>query len=230
MTFGNFILRLRARLQDRRTMAGAVISSLATSGARWDSTELIEIANQSLNETIRSIYNFPDKEANLLKQLAQPLVQAKGTVSVVSGSANLPSNILHIVRLIEDGVNNRDREFQWRNPDEFFGLVVDDSSPLDESYIYTVVFDVSSATRKILVKPTSYTQTVVYSGVYSKFNYTSSDTNTEIHIQGMDDFLLDVAERECRDREHNWQRSQILDMRIMTKMGMPLPRGQQQVS
>ncbi len=224
MTFGKFVLRLRARLQDRRTSAGVTITGISTSGVRWSSDELIEIANQAIVDAIRTIHNHPT--SNLFKQLGQSVFQATGTVAISSGSANLPSNILDITRLTEDGISNRDREFQRRAVDEFYGALVDDSEPLRNAYLYTVVFDAGSGLRKVMVKPSDYSQNVRYTGIYSKSNYTSADTAVELFLQGMDDFLLDIAEREARDREHNWDRSKILDFRIAMKLGISL-RGEQ---
>jgi len=68
----------------------------------------------------------------------------------------------------------------------------------------------------------SYTGDLRYTAIYNKGNYTSSDSAVVLYIAGMDDLLLDIAEREARDREHNWERSRILDVRIAFKFGVSL--------
>ena len=47
MTFGTFVTELRRRLQDIRTTSGTLITDITTSGIRWTSEELINIALSS---------------------------------------------------------------------------------------------------------------------------------------------------------------------------------------
>ena len=79
--------------------------------------------------------------------------------------------------------------------------------------------DVTGNQRKIFILPAAVVP-ITYSYIYSKTNYVAGDIDNDLHLQGIDWLLLDLAERECRDREHNWERSQILDVRISTRLGI----------
>lgn len=219
MTFQDFILRLRARLQDRRTSFGAVITALSDSGTRWSADELYEIANDAIIDCIRTVTANPTSE--LAKRLVESTIEATGSVTVASGSVAMPANVMTITQLMATST----REFVYRKPDEFASLLLDASEPANSGYFYTVVYNIATTTRLIKVKPTTFSGAVSFTGIYGKVDYGTANANDGIFITNMDDLLLDIAERDARDREHNWDRSKILDFRIAYKLGVKLPQG-----
>lgn len=218
MTFGNFILRLRARLQDRRTQAGATITTINDVGVRWSADELYEIANQAIIDCIRTVKANPTSE--LAKRLVESTIEATGSVTLASGSVAMPSNVMAITQLMATAT----REFVYKKPDEFASLLLDASEPANSGYYYTVVYNIATTARLIKVKPATFSGAVSYTGIYGKVDYGTGNANDGIFLTNLDDLLLDIAEREARDREHNWDRSKILDFRIAYKLGVPYPQ------
>jgi len=218
MTFKNFILRLRARLQDRRTQAGATITAINDVGARWSADELYEIANTAIIECIRTVKVNPTSE--LATRLVESTIEATGSVTLASGAVAMPANVMTITQLMATAT----REFVYKKPDEFASLLLDSSEPANSGYFYTVVYNIATATRLIKVKPATFSGAVSFTGIYGKVDYGTANADDGIFLTNLDDFLLDIAEREARDREHNWDRSKILDFRIAYKLGIPYPQ------
>ena len=222
MTFGNFILRLRQRLQDLRTSSGTVISTITDNGIRWSANNLIEIANGAITESVRLINQYSD--STIMRSLGQGFFEAFNTgVVFANGMATVPNGML-VVTAVQDRdiVASGYRDFVYMPPDIYDEVVADRSKPRSDMWVYTVRYSMVLAARKIQAQKGDILAdgnlTVV--GIYNKSDYSSGDSSITIFLEGIDDFLLDVAERECRDREHNWDRSQILDARIALKLGM----------
>ena len=218
MTFGNFILRLRARLQDRRTQSGNPITAINDAGMRWSADELYEIANAAIIDCIRTVKANPTSE--LAKRLVESTIEATGTIVITSGAADIPANVMAITQLKHSST----REFSYRKPEDFQSEEIDSAEPSASSYIYTIVYNIASSKRIVKVKPSTFTGTVGYIGIYGKMDYGTANANDNIFLSNLDDLLLDIAEREARDREHNWDRSKILDYRIGYKLGVPYPQ------
>ena len=212
MTFGNYILRLRARLQDAKTVAGSAITLITQDGSRWSSNELIEIANTAIAETSRLLLLNQISPVGL--QLGSDMIIAHGSGATDSaGKLAIPTSVLAILSV--EGTE----PYGYVPPDKFIHTKLF-TNPLHENeYLYTVV--ISSDVRYLFILPAE-AKTITYTYSYVKRDYSSSSTSTEIYLQGIDDLLLDIAEREARDREHNWERSKILDIRIASKMGVKI--------
>lgn len=218
MTFGTFVTTLRRRLQDIRTISGTLITDITTSGIRWTSEELIEIANLSLIELVR-VSNVYENSPLLKQIIGSGFFEARGTLTFAGAELNTPSNVLAITSLVEDTGDGR--SFGYIEPSKFYDVAIEHGAPRDEGFFYTVIFDATAVARKIMLAA-SYTGDLRYIAIYNRGNYTSSDGAVVLYIAGMDDLLLDIAEREARDREHNWERSRILDVRIAFKFGVSL--------
>lgn len=208
MTFGNYILRLRARLQDTRQTSGTAISLISQSGSRWSSTEIIEIANTAFAEVSRLLML---SESPINMQLGNDMLIAHGSGSTdSSGKLAVPSSVLAILSV--EGTE----PYGYVPPDKFFEYKLYAQPLLREEQYFTVV--ISSDIRYIFILPAEV-KSITYTYSYVKRDYTVADTAVELYLQGIDDLLLDIAERECRDREHNWDRSKTLDARIAYKLG-----------
>jgi hypothetical protein len=103
--------------------------------------------------------------------------------------------------------------------------MLESSEPGNSGYYYTIVYDITTSKRKIKVKPANFAGAVSYIGIYGKVDYGTINADNSIFLTNLDDFLLDIAEREARDREHNWDRSKTLDFRIAYKLGISAPAG-----
>jgi len=213
MTFGQFILRLRGRLQDLRASDGSVITSFTVSGLRWSSAEIFEIANQSFQTAARLIQTYSNSP--IMRQLGTDNFIAKTTGTTDSaGALGISDNYLFIPDL-----SDATRAYGYISPETYHEYLRADSAPRQGEYFYTVMRDISANTRKIYILPAAIVA-VGFTVIYAKADYGSSNETTGLHLTGIDAFLLDLAEMEARDREHNWDRSQILNSRIALSLGV----------
>jgi len=214
MTFGNFILRLRRRLQDLRQLSdGSPITLINQDGVRWSYLELLEIANYAIDETIRLVEQY--SKSQLLRGISQSsyIVQGSGTTTS-GGVLALSSNVLDVLG-VSDGTN----EYARVSPEKYSFYKNAAVEPLKSQYFFTIVFNTSTNVKNLLIIPATGSVALTYQYIYRKTDYGVEQSSTEVFLQGVDDLLIDVAEREARDREHNWARSQILDARIAVKLG-----------
>ena len=213
MTLGNYVLSLRNRIQDIFTYAGVKITSANTDGIRWTSSELVEICNSSISELVRLISLYKDNPR--ISELIQNLVALSSNSEITNGAKELDETVGIVL-----SVRKTDGSFYAKiSPDLYTQYASADKSPRENEYFFTVLLNPSSGKREIKILPANSADRITYSFIYKKANYTSSDLNTDIYLQGFDDLLLDIAERECRDREKNWDRSNILTTRIIQKLG-----------
>ena len=230
MTFGNYILRLRQRLQDLRTSSGTVISLISDNGIRWSANNLIEISNTAITEAVRLINQY--STSNLMKSLGQGFFEAFTDVTMSAGSGLISNYMLDVIAVndIEGSGITDPRPFTPLSPDKYDETLNENSKPFSDMYIYTVRFSLSLGQRRLYASRAGVpvaTGSLRVTGIYNKSDYGTSDSAVELFLRGLDDFILDIAERECRDREHNWDRSQILDARIALKLGIQMNRSQQ---
>lgn len=223
MTFGNYILRLRQRLQDLRTSSGVVITTISDNGIRWSANNLIEIANASITEVVRLVNQYSN--SNLMKSLGEGFFEASTQITMSGGTGLIPSTILNItsVTMYAGPHPGGDaRPFIYIPPDKYDEVIGDNSLPRSNMWVYTVRYSLTLAQRRLYAVKGNEgcSGIIVVTGIYNKSDYGVNNDNDTIFLLGLDDFLLDVAERECRDREHNWERSQILDVRIALKLGL----------
>lgn len=220
MTFGNFVTRLRRRLQDIRTTSGTLIEDITTSGIRWTSEELIEIANMSLTELVRTANVYANSP--LMEQIVgSGYFEAHDELTFAGVDLAAPSNTLAITSLTDESTN---QAYAYLSPKNFYDLTNELGAPRDEDFFYTVIYDATNTVRKVTLSA-SLTGNLRYTAIYNKADYVAADVSAELYIAGMNDLLLDIAEREARDREHNWERSRILDVRIGFKFGVSLGQG-----
>lgn len=217
MTFPEFILSLRRRLQDRYTYSGSLITTASEDGVRWTSSELIEVCNTAFQEFSRYLLVYG--ETPLFKQLKTNLIAFNsGTPSNGVLTFSSPSNVLSVLSMSK---GSEDDIYAKIDSQKFTDYLAQNKQPRKNEGFFAEFFNTSLKTKYLKILPAD-NEDVYYSYIYTKTDYSSSDITsaTAIHIVGFNDFLLDIAERECRDREKNWERSQILDRRIFIKMGV----------
>lgn len=217
MTFANFILNLRRRLQDRYTNTGTLISSASTDGVRWTSSELVDISNMAFLELSRMSIVY--KSNPLFKELIS-LSTVYDTKALVSGDLifTSPANVFKILSM---SAGSSDNVYGEISSDIFTTYLAQNKDPRQGERFFAQFYNPTTKVKYVKVLPADNT-TVFFSYIYKKDDYASTDitSGVELHINGMDDLLLDLAEREARDREHNWERSKILDQRIYSKIGV----------
>ncbi|MFA4916704.1 MAG: hypothetical protein WC974_08915 [Thermoplasmata archaeon] len=215
MTLLQFILKLRRRLQDLRSLAGATIEDLNADGMRWATQELVDVTNDSLIELTRLVRTY--SSLPILKQITDMHTIAKGTLVITSGmSAALDVTVLTVSELTDAS----NISYGYIKPTVYYDYLGDPASPRVGEKFFTMLRE-TDGSRKIYIMPSaSFTANTTY--VYAKSNYLKADAALALGFNGLEDLLLDIAERECRDREHNWNRSQILDNRIAIKLGIQI--------
>jgi hypothetical protein len=221
MTFGDFILKLRERLQDVRKADASLITSAADDGRRWTSAKLVEVANDTLLEGMRFIAVYSNSP--VLKQLASDLqnviVYTAFSIPTVSGilaTIPFPADCIGIPALLGD----LSKEYTYISPIDFVSYLSDTTKLSRADKLFTILYDTTSKSK--FINLLNYTAGENISGIYilARTDYTSSDFADDFFVRGLDDLFLDIAERQCRDREHHWDRSKVLDGRIKEKLGL----------
>lgn len=215
MTWENFILRLRARLQDRRMSTGQTITAVTGSGVRWSADELMEIGNTAITETIRMINLYSSPDSFMLQLASNALVGYSTGLTATDGKYELAGSRLAVLS-VKDSTGN---EYGYIPPNKFTLYLTSTEFPRAGERFFTVLYDMSDNKRKIFLLPLS-TATIDITFIYNKADYVAGDAANAIFLANLDDLLLDIAEREARDREHNWDRSAMLDKRIAIKLGV----------
>jgi len=216
MTFGNLILRLRERLGDMRKSDSSAITAISQDGIRWTSASLIDISNSAISETIRLISIY--KTNNLMLQQLYSMfgIIYPTTISIINGDGTITEPILYVSEL---SVN--DKLYAYITPEKYLFYKTQKLSLLKDELFFTIVFDSLNNTKILKLLPiTSGTITANVTCIYTKSDYTVADGAINIGLRNMDDLILDIAEREACDREHNHERSLILDKRIGLKLGV----------
>lgn len=221
MTFGEFILLLRERLNDLRKSDASLITLPSEDGVRWTSSKLVSIANIALLEASRliGIYGktpFFTQLSGNLEGVIVPFVIEAGTLEDNDGvkSVSLPPTVL----MINEALLSTGERIDYIKPSEFLTFRGDVKLLSRGDKLFTVMYDTETTTKKFyVVGHTSGDIGITY--LFSKSSYAIDDSDEQLFLQGIDDLLLDIAEREGRDREHNETRSKILETRILVKLG-----------
>lgn len=215
MTFGESIIRLRERLNDMRLQSASLITLASQDGVRWTSSRLISIINNAVDEVIRLLFTYSDNP--ILKNIAASggLIRQSSTITLTGGVSFLPADISLPIEAKVDDV-----EYSAIMPSTYYLYLTDDKAPRKNDKFFTILYDSESEMRKIYFLPTSTAGSLIITYIRSGSVYTSDDFETDIHPVGIDDLILDIAEREAREREHSWDRANRLDERIMVKIGV----------
>lgn len=221
MTFGEFILKLRERLNDIRQADVSLITTADQDGRRWTSARLITISNDALLEGMRLIALY--SKSPVMEQLAGDLhgviaysVLDAPTISGLVATTPLPTDSIAIIELI----GNLSSEYHYIKPTAFTAFLSDTTLLSRTDKVFTILYDTATSTKMINIL--NYVEGEVITGTYliCKSNYTVDDIDDEFFVRGLDDLFLDIAERNARDIEHHWDRSNVLDRRIMFKFGI----------
>lgn len=215
MTFGEYVINLRRRLQDLRSNYGAIITSIGDDGVRYSSDHIISIANMALVETTRLIYAYSDSP--LLKQIGSDVILAENAVTALAGGYDLPDNVLAVVSVVTQGVDTTE-PYVPISGEEYYNFLKGQYSPRSEGKYFAEIFNVSTLKTRLRLIPAT-TANIIYTYIMKRDNYTSADSNVELFLQGIDDFILDVAEKEARKREGDKEQFALLQTEIALKLG-----------
>jgi hypothetical protein len=212
MTLGSFILTLRKRLQDNYKTDGSLIAAAGDDGIRWSSAELLSITNEAMVESANLLYTYMGKE---------PLVDSaflfQATLTFVTNTKEIPDDALNIIDAF-DAQNNT--PYTRKSRMDYLKFKHSDREPRSEGCYFSQYQDTSDSKRYMELNPTPQgTGDIHIIYLRSKSNYVIGDIATELLLNGLDYIVLDVAERKARDIEHNWERSRILDNRIVVHLG-----------
>lgn len=213
MTVGNFILALRRRLQDLRTSAGTIITAADTNGIRWSANDLMDKLNETLDQVSRMLIIY-DKSP-LVMQLTENQLIIKKSLTFTSRSASLANDEIGVLGFEKDGTQ---QEYTYIPP---MRLRSYEDSPLPSvknSQYFTVVRDVTTLVKKVLIttSETSLEATILVQPP----NFDFTDLAQEIYFQGIDDFILLVAEKLCRSEEGFYDRVGQIMQEIKVSLGI----------
>lgn len=216
MTFGEMILNLRRRLQDLRLNSGQSIATASQDGIRWSAQVLADSVNIAIMEAVRLINAYPNSPFAKVVGLDQFVTEK--SVSYTNGVIDLSSitNLINVLSVVVDGIPYS--KITIEDYTNYTTLIPDKVGVDANQNVYATYTDTTSGNvPKIKLSKSSGTAVITFT--YAKYNYGLSDIATVLPLIGVDDVILDIAERNCRDMEHNWDRSKILDGRILFKFG-----------
>lgn len=216
MTLGEFILELRERVQDLRDINGDIITDPSDDGIRWTGSQLAKIVRIALSAGGRLLSVYPSSPL-LIQISASSIIGEYTGITNVQGRVVLPDDVLAVTSVLKSGGSE---PYGYVKPSVFREYMVQNSQPRQSEYFYTTMYDTTNKERILSITPIENGITLIYAGIYRPEYSMPDDKDVEIFLQGADDFLLDIAERECRDREHNHERSAILDKRIYNSLGL----------
>lgn len=204
-----------------RKSDASLITLASENGIRWTSAKLVEICNSALAESMRLVAVY--SKSPIVKQLiGSNLYIDEITVTIASGTTiDIGSTVLTVlsVNCDDEIAGSTSNMYGYILPEFYIEYLRANKQPRSGERYFTIMYDATTNTRKIyLINKAGTTHTYTY--LYRKSNYAVG--GGELFIVGMDDLLLDIAERESRDREHNWERSAVLDKRIFAKLGVNL--------
>lgn len=213
MTLTEYILKLRRRLQDLRLADKTVITTISQDGVRWSSAELLEIANAAIIKVVRLMQTYP--KSDFMQRVADVKPMAYGSGSTNASGVKTLANNEFVVLAVQD-------------TEGAYGLIpshlyeqykLETAEPRSGEKYFAQFYDVATGKQIIRILPQAAIS-ITYSYVYIKNDYVVGNASDTIFLFGVDDLLLDAGEMEARDREHNWERSAILDKRIMFALGV----------
>jgi len=210
MTFGQMLYRLRRRSQDLRLISGGLITDLTTQdGIRWSAQDIADACNDALQDASRLLAVY-DKSPVALRIVNNNLL-VYDDLSFSSGKAVLANNVLAVLGLEESGKEN---EYFYIEPERFESYKNSSlTNTVKASAWFTMVYNKSTFQKECWItssasslKATLLLNTPVYT-------LTEADLLKSIPFEGINDFLMCLAEYKLRVEEGNFERvAQLIDM------------------
>lgn len=213
MKFGELVLRVRGRLTDMRTPANVFITSAATDGKRWTADKLVGISKDAISETIRIIGTYANSP--IVRQMGANSIITEAVYNLSGGRVTLPATALAVLSVVE----YEGDPYGYIPPHLYTQYEVDDKLPRKGERFYTVFNNITTNNKTLAILPKTSAKVTCYL-LYADTLYLVTDLNKKVPIYGLDDFIVDVAEREAREQEGNLDRAAVLDRRIQFKLGV----------
>jgi len=236
----------------RHKDTGEIISNCEDDGVRWTASQLLVFINTAILKISRFTRLYPDKNASslgiALPKMGEGVNIAIEDISNPDGEeaevnigehyygwyCKIPDHVMNIT-----GFDVPEFDFEWDEVTlEKLGNAMHTEQLWDEgnSY-YTVAYD-ETLGRIILFnsgffpetipaegdgEPTAWSPTrVIFNYIINAGNYTFSDKDKTIYLIGVDDLLIDLAEREAREIELNTERVLIITDRLRNEYGIAI--------
>lgn len=215
MTVGQFILRVRRRSQDLRTLAGVLITAPAQDGIRWGASDILDACNQALDEGSRliSIYD----KSPLMRQLTENNLIAFDNLTFTSGSSTLDDGVLAVIGLEKVGSH---QEYKYVEPTRLQAFTSSELENVVESYWFTVIRDITTFAKQCKITSAETTLRATLLLDTPEYALTEGDLAKEIPFEGIDDFLECLAEKKLRTWEGYHDRVNSLLKEIQIYLGI----------
>lgn len=217
MTFSEFIIQLRYRLQDIRKADTSVITLATDDGIRWSSLVLQTIAKGAITEMLRTL------SALKLNEYINTAIQFQVlpiSINVEGGVEGLPDAYNKILSIIDEDNNT----YEFISQEKFFTneyMSLDEENGIGNTTnkYFTVFYNFNNEGSTPIVKTNT---TELKSGkAVIKVPLTELYTITNaspLPFVDVDDLLLDIAEKEARNYEVNSPRADALNKNIDRKL------------
>lgn len=215
MTFSDFILRVRRRSQDLRTINGVIIDNPLHNGIRWGASDIADACNNALDEASRllSVYDT----SPIARQLTENNLIVYEDLTFSSNKSSLDDTVLAVLGLEKTGT---DSYYQYIKPTEYQSYKNTISQNVANAFWFTVARNVSTFKKEcwITSSDTSLRATLLLDT--PEFDLTTADLAKEMPFQGIDDFLECLAEKKLRTWEGYFERVEQLLTEVQLYLGV----------
>jgi len=234
MTFSELVLEVRLRVHDTRQLDGTFITSATDDGIRWSSAQIQSISKGALAEIQRTFDGFNKKDLltnhlNIGAFTRVDSLQFTGTAGDFA-EAVAPVGSYRILRIQETDDVLKTNIYLPIKPEEFFSKVWLAVNEETQERGFTEVFEEGDSLRHVYIVPNpGDTLTVETSIIYriSPSSLYNTGSAVQLPFIDIDDLILDYAEKQARQIEHNPQQVQVIQDQINTKwleMGIEIQR------
>lgn len=215
MTVSQFILRVRRRSQDLRTLAGSLITSATENGIRWGAADILDACNQALDECSRLISVYDNSP--LMRQLTENNLIAFDNLNFTSKTSTLGDGILAVIGLEKVG---SDQEYKYIEPMRLQSFTSSELANVVNSFWFTVIRNASTLAKECRITSSESTLRATLLLDTPEYALTELDLAKELPFQGIDDFLECLAEKKLRTWEGHHERVNTLLKEVQIYLGV----------
>lgn len=221
MTLEKFIIQLRRRSQDLRQVNNQLITSALSDGIVWSANDLLDVANLTMQEVSRLLVIY--EASPIAKQLTENnlVIHDEVTFAKNVSIADIANSVIGVIGLSE--VGERVPEYLWVSPARFEAYKNSEDFAIKGKRYYTVLRDADSMEKAIHIMPTPTADagiTLRATLLYQPEAYELTDFDLDLYFSGIDDFLLDVGERNLRLQLKDTEGAALLQQMIELKLGI----------
>lgn len=204
-------------MQDLRTSSGAIITLANQNGLRWSANDLVDKANNAIDETARLLAIFPSSP--VARQLLENSLIVKRSLTFTSGISVITTNDVYAIIGLEktDGT----QEYRYESPARFRRIRGSVDDAVKDGHFFTVIRNTTTvANKEVWISPALASGSLEATILLKPAPLSSANFSHQIYFFGIDDFLLNVALKNCRLEENYLEAAMFHQNEILMKLGV----------